>query len=155
MKWKMQETSFSCGPSALRNCLLKFGQKHSEKKIRILAGTSKKRGTDEKGIMNAMDALWIEHKEHESRSADVFGRKLLKALKNGSTCIVLTDSFQHWVAALNYEKRRIELVDTNFREGKKPIHQKIRLKDFKVLSCNFDRFNLKTVFYFLEIFPPK
>jgi len=145
MKWKLQETNFSCGPAALRNCMIKFGFSYSEKYIREKTKTDKD-GTDWNDLRDAVNKFNFQVKEVHSRSEDVFGRKILKALKAGHACIMATDNFEHGVAIIDYKKRKLIIIDSYAKK-----EQKFTLKEVKFFAANFERETKKREYYFLEV----
>lgn len=148
-RWKTQETLFSCGPSALRNCLLFLGIERTEKYIRFLMNTTKK-GTSEKGIIQAITAFKLDYKVHYSRNFERFRFLLLKALRKKNPCIVLIDACNHWVAAIDYNKQKVSIIDSEFKK----ILQPIPMKTLKPLAYNFDKHESKGYYYFIELITP-
>lgn len=146
MKWKPQETPFTCAPSALRNCLIFLNIYRTEKYIRYLMGTTKN-GTSEKGILKCVGLLKLDYHVFLSKSFNTFRKNLLKCLKSGNPCILLIDACNHWVAAIKYEKRKIIIIDSEF----KTIFQSISLKNLKSLAYNFDKLESRGYYYFIEI----
>jgi len=152
MKWKPPETLFTCGAAAIRNCLIFFDDGgSSEIFIREISNTTKN-GVNEKGIRKAFKYFGYETREISSTSPDVFGRKILKSLKSGKACIVLSDHCNHWIFAAEYKHRKIKIVDDMFKHDcNRKIEQELTLKELKTLASNFDRTVKKPIFYFIEV----
>lgn len=150
MTYKIQEKKFSCGPAALRNCLLKLGRNVSESYIRQLSHTTAD-GTDEESLFLAIKALGYEYKEYATKSAQVFSKYLLKALKSGNPCIVASDSYFHWIAAVEYKKRKVKVIDSVFKENDRSHKQNLSMGVLKKMCLCFDRSTLKSAYYIIEI----
>ncbi len=150
MKYKLQEKKFSCGSAAIRNCLLKLGKDISESYIRQLSNTTSN-GTDENNLFIAIEALGFEYKSYQTKSGQVFSKHLLKALKSGNTCIIATDSYFHWIAAVEYHKRKIKIIDSVFKESDKSHKQNLLMSILKNMCLCFDRSTLKSSYYIIEI----
>lgn len=150
MKYKLQEKGFSCGPAAIRNCLLKLGKNVTESYIRQLAHTTSN-GTTEEDLFVAIESLGFTYKEYQTKSPQVFSKRLLKALKNGNPCIIATDSYFHWVAAIQYSKRKVKIIDSVFKESQKSYIQNLSTHVLKKMCLCFDRISLKSSYYLIEI----
>ena len=151
--WRIQETQFTCGPSAFRNCLLVFGIHASEKRLRELMDTTKD-GTDENGICQATEEFNLNYKMHCTSSKDVFGRQLLKALKSGHPCILEVEDTAHWVAVVSYKKRKITVVDTMLLTENNSKPTEFTLKEIKNWAHSFNKFEGgKAWFLFIELWP--
>jgi ABC-type bacteriocin/lantibiotic exporter with double-glycine peptidase domain len=150
-KWHKQERQFTCGPNAWRNLLLKFGIRAAEETIRSIMETNSSDGTDSNGILNAAEAYEFDYKEVLSTSHDVFGRKIIKALKSNHGIILLTKACEHWVYVDNYSKRYIQVVD-GLKEDKERVTS-YTLKELKQYAFNFDEFEKRSYFYFIEAWP--
>lgn len=149
MKWFLQEKPFSCGPSALRNCLLFLNIIRSESYLRFLMGTTKN-GTTEKGIIKSLEILKIPYNIVQTRSYPTFRKRLIKSLSTGPV-ILLVESGGHWVAATKYNKRLVEVIDSEYKLFNKSIKQSLKFNDLKQLAFNFDKHTLKSYYYFIAI----
>lgn len=150
--WKIQKTNFTCGNAAFRNCLLTFGMNVSEERLRELMKTTKD-GTDADNICEAAKKLDLNYKLVSSSSKDVFGRKLLKALKQDRPCILLVEDTSHWVAAVSYKKRKIKIIDSELIFAQNTIEKDFYLKEVLSWSMNFNKFTKETYFLLIEIWP--
>jgi len=151
LKWFPQKTKFTCGPNAWRNLLLKFGIRAAEETIREIMETKPSDGTDSNGIINAAEAYGFNYKEVLSTSHDVFGRKIIKALKSGHGIILLTKACEHWVYVDTYAKRRIHVID-GLKDEKGRV-TKYTLKELKQYAFNFDESEKRSYYYFIEAWP--
>lgn len=91
-----QARPYYCGPASLQNALSLFGVRVTQKKVATLAGTTATDGTNEFGLMAAIDALGCAFEEVRQDKAD-------DAIQSIATCwpvILCVDSWQHWVLAL-------------------------------------------------------
>lgn len=142
-----QETTFSCGASAIKNGLIALGHNRiSEKTIRKLANTTKK-GTDGKGILNTFNLLGYECSELNTKSGKYFKRVLLKTLKEGGICIVLIDSINHWIAVIEYFRRKIVFIDSDFKK----IKQRFNVRYFIPMCRNYDKFTKQEYYYLIKV----
>ena len=149
MKYHPQETNFTCGASAIRNALKALGHKPvSERRIRKLANTTKD-GTDEHGILKAFEYLGFDCSALNTRSKDYFKRVLLKTLKSGGVCIVLIDSINHWIPVIEYFRRKIVFIDSDF----KTIKQRFNVRYFIPMCRNYDKYTKQEYYYLIKIKP--
>lgn len=148
--YKPQEKSYTCGPAAIRNCLIHFGVELTEETIRKVCDT-RKDGTDETSIIEACEYYGFETKEIESKSTDVFRRKISKGLKAGKVYIASTDSHCHWISVLEYKNRKLKIIDSDFREEGKSILQYITFKEFVEMAFGYDKFDKTKTCYAIEL----
>lgn len=147
MKYHSQETLFSCGASALRNCFKYYNHIVSEQRIKQLTHTNKE-GTSSDGLINCIDYYNYEYQEIYKRSRRYFKQKLINHLKNKQTVVCLVDSLNHWVAVVGYKNRRIVFIDSEF---KKKIKQEFRVNDFLNMCKNYDKYQKKEYYYSINI----
>lgn len=145
-KWHSQEKSFSCGPSALKNCLIFLGVERSESYLRFLMGTNRN-GTSEKGIIKSLEILKLNYTITQTKSFTVFRKKLIKNLKAGNPCILLIESGSHWVAAISYYNKLVTIIDSDY----KSIKQQFKFSDLKNLAFIWDKFINKGYYYFISL----
>nr|HMS65608.1 cysteine peptidase family C39 domain-containing protein [Ignavibacteria bacterium] len=88
MTYYRQQTKFTCGPASIRNCLLALGYFYSERKIRLLTGTDRENGTNEKKIFKALKNLGFDFKEFSNISGNAFTQKVLYNVKKGNKLII-------------------------------------------------------------------
>lgn len=148
--YKPQEREYSCGPAALRNCLIHFGKDITEKTVRMACET-KKDGTDEDELIAGCEHFGFETKEIVSVSPNVFKRRLLKGLKNGKVFIVSSADHNHWIPVLEYKNRKLKVVDSDYQKEKKSIVQYITTKQMVDMTFCYDKFTNKKQFYALEL----
>lgn len=153
LKWSRAKTLFTCGPNAWKNLLLKFGITAAEETIRDVMETTKD-GTNENGFFKAAKYYDFNYKEVLSTSVDVFGRKIIKALKSGHGVILLSKACEHWVFVDNYSRRHIKIVDGDAEKKKeKEMLLDYTLKEIKQYAFNFDESEKRSYFYFIEAWP--
>jgi ABC-type bacteriocin/lantibiotic exporter with double-glycine peptidase domain len=117
MKFYFQEKPYSCGSSALRNCLLAQGVQYTEKTLRKYCNTTPE-GTTSKGLSTALGLLNFKYKELYRRSGVDFVDLLKRELRKGRVCITLTDNAEHWIAIIGYYDKRFTIIDSLFKGGK-------------------------------------
>lgn len=111
MTYNKQNTNGACGATAIRNALKFFGENHSERKIRELAGTTKD-GTTARQIIKALGRLGYEAKSYIHKKEEPFKNRLIKVLKGG-TAIVLVDHMEHWITILEYKEHKLRIADSD------------------------------------------
>ena len=148
--YKPQERDYSCGPAALRNCLIHFGYSITEKTIRKVCEANKE-GTDEEGMYNGCFHFGFDPIELYSISPEVFKRKIIKGLKQGKVYIVSVEDGNHWISALEYKGRKIKIVDSDYRRFGKSIVQYLTSNQLINTSFCYDKFNKKKTFYAIEL----
>ncbi len=156
MKYKVPETNFTCLVSGFRNCLIKLGFKTSERHLRKLIKVDRINGAGlayPKNIIKGIEYYNLEFKINYSTSPRVFKNKLLKALRNGKVCLILIEDCNHWISALEYKNKRIQIVDGDFKKyAHKKIAQEVTPKEITLMAGNFDRlFYMKNFFEFIEL----
>lgn len=147
MKWKPQKTSFTCGPASFLNCLLSFNIESTEEKLREIMKTTKY-GTSERGFRKAAKFYGLKFRNHYTRSPLVFKRKILKALKAKSQCILITESGQHWVSVVEYSNRKIKVIDS----GEKKMESFLTSNQLIKLAFIYEKLSKKSYYYFFEIY---
>lgn len=140
-----QETRFSCGASAIRNCIEALnGIVPSEKYVRRIAGTTIQ-GTSEAGIMKALRKLDYYYEDFYTENPNTFKNKLLKVLKSGKVAITIIDSSSHWVAVTGYSNKKIIFVDSDFKKAE----QHFTVKEFTMITRNIDKIKKKEYWYLI------
>jgi len=146
-KFRKQEKPYSCGASAIKNCLIALDRIDiSERRIRLLSKTTAE-GTDEVGLAKAIERLGYVPELFETKTEDVFKKHLIDGLKAGSMFIVLTDSGNHWVALVSYRNKYFEFVDSDFKRKL----QTATCKDFLLVAKNIDKFRKKEIYFAVKI----
>lgn len=150
-KYKPQEKDYSCGASALRNAILHFKIADvTEKTVRNICNTTRKNGTNENGLLEGAWYYGFETNEWEVKSPQVFKRKVTKALRAGRVIILNSDGLQHWILAIEYQNRKVRVIDSMYREAKKSIDQWLTLKQLAEMCNCFDRERNSKYFYGIE-----
>lgn len=150
-KYKPQERDWSCGASALRNVIIHFKIANvQEKTVRKACSTTRKDGTSENGLLEGAWYYGLETNEWEVKSPQVFKNKVTKALKAGRAIILNSDGLQHWVVAVDYQKRKVRVIDSMYRESRRSIDQWLTLKQLTEMCHCFDRGRNNKYFYGIE-----
>lgn len=146
MKAYYQEKKYSCGASAIRNCISALnGTVPSEKYVRRIAKTTIN-GTDEEGIIRAFDKLGYKCETFYTENKLKFKAKLLSSLKSDKVAVTIIDNSIHWISVIGYENRKIIFVDSDFKK----IKQEMTVNEFIKICGNTDKFT-KSYFYYLII----
>lgn len=150
--YKSPETKFSCGASALRNCIIHVTKSDiSEKTVRKYCSTNKD-GTNELGLLEGCQHFGFIPREHKTISFEIFKRKIYKGLKQGRVFIVSTEHHGHWIPVLEKKGKRIKIVDGDYRKYEdKSIVQFITMKELKDTTFGYDKFEKKKYYYFIEL----
>lgn len=151
MKYHKQINDYTCGSTALVNCFKECGIELTERYVRKLLGTNKS-GTDEFSLLIIAEDYGFKTKEVNSKSIEVFKRKIVKDLKEGYKIILATDNYAHWIAVLNYDKRKIKIVDSRYADDlNKSIVQKQTVKQLADRCHNFNLETNKKDFYYIGL----
>lgn len=148
MHFRKQEKPYSCGASALRNCVIYLDNiKKSEGYYRKICKTDEN-GTSMNDLKRAVSSLGYCYEVIKTKSKRKFSKKLKDCLLMHGCSIVLVDNVQHWVAAIKYEKRFITIIDSDYNTIKteKPIDT------FLKSAYNFDKLINKNYYHSINIF---
>jgi ABC-type bacteriocin/lantibiotic exporter with double-glycine peptidase domain len=115
---ELQERKFSCGPAACRAALYVLGHNVTEAALRKYAGTTPE-GTDEKGIMRAINHYGHRTKEFQAESLKHSWSWLKKALGQGKPVLLCVDQWDHWIAAVGRLGGKIIIFDPDSSQGRK------------------------------------
>lgn len=152
-KYKPQEKEWSCGSSAVRNCLIHFKLANvTEKTVRNVCKTTKTNGTTDVGVVEGLEYYGLTVKVWESISPQVFQRRVTKALKDGRVLILNSDATLHWIVALEYSNRKVRVVDSSFKaiDGRKSVDQWITMRQLIEMCFCYERERAKKYFYCIE-----
>lgn len=97
---KRQKSPWSCGAAVVRNALRVFSIRVSETEVRKCAGTSKKMGTNEQGIISAIRNWGFKATEHRFDSKAEAWDWLHQTLQEGHPVILAVENWEHWVTAI-------------------------------------------------------
>lgn len=122
-----QRNNWSCGPAALRYCLLVHGIDKDVTYLARAAGSTRS-GTDEKQLERAARRLGCKLGNHQRRAAVTIRRLIESKLQMGVPLIACVDKWQHWIAVLHKSKRGFLILDSS-RPG--PV---IQLRSWKWLE---------------------
>lgn len=106
-----QERSWSCGPGALVNALAVLGHDVSEDEVRALADTDSVDGTDEHGLIEAIEELG--HDPHVIWTSDRPGAwsRLVDHVGRGHPVLLCVDEWDHWVAITATDGKTVTMID--------------------------------------------
>ena len=112
----IQQTSFTCGPTALLNALhLKGDFSRSEEELSKLCNAKEKFGTTEENLIKAAKAVGLELIEEKS-NANV--EDIQRNLDNGASVIICyTNAFSgngHYTCVTEYDDRALYCLDPAF-----------------------------------------
>lgn len=107
---KLQRSKVTCGPLAIVNAARALGIKLTERRVRAHTGTTKKDGTLEHGMKNALERLGLYGGEMDLMSDDSFDA--LYAAVQGCPVILCVDNLSHWVVAIGVAGPRIITFDS-------------------------------------------
>lgn len=148
MRFKKQEKPFSCGASALRNCVLYLdnNNKKSEAYYRKICKTDET-GTSTNDLITAINQLGYICNPIMTKSKQKFLKNLKDCLLDLGCAIVLVDNIQHWVAVLKYENRFLTLIDSDYPK----IKTEKTMETFLKSAYNFDKLLNKNYYHSINI----
>ncbi len=109
---RLQRAPFLCGPLAVLNAARALGVHLTEREIRLHTGTTKKDGTNQYGILSALEKLGFTFQEVKAHDKDIAFNNLYGFLKSGFACILSVEDGQHWAAAIGVIGQRIVTFDS-------------------------------------------
>ena len=116
---EFQQRAYTCGPAAVRAVLYVLGHNVLEATIRKWARTTPQDGTDEKGIIRAVQRYKHKTKEYQSESSRKSWHWLKTALGRGRPVLLCVDGWGHWVAAVGTLGGRVLVFDPEIVPGKR------------------------------------
>lgn len=108
---KLQRTPYSCGPVSIVNALRARGKKVSERVVRAHTGTTKKDGTTEHGIKNALERLGCTPQDFRASKTAAFN-VLRSYVVDGCPVILSVEEGRHWVTAIGVVGKRVLIFDS-------------------------------------------
>lgn len=139
-----QRNNWSCGPAALRYCLLVHGVDYDVTDLAELAGSTRA-GTDELQLVKAARRVGCKLSNHQRRSPDTAKKLVEDRLQMGVPLIACVEGWQHWVAVLHRSRKGFLVFDSN-RPGPviqvwswKKLEQRLRLSPCKRYRQYFRR----------------
>jgi hypothetical protein len=112
-----------------------------------MAKIKKEDGMDDETMAKVFGDFGYSVEGIRMASSEKFGKRIREGLKLGKVYAVVTDALQHWVPVIAYERRKIWIVDKDYKEVPKPLS----VRDFLVLANNVDRLEFKRYYSALEI----
>lgn len=112
---KLQPDSFSCGVYAVMNAAKALGINLRRKDIIKYSGTTKTRGTNEKGIINTIINNKLKYMDfnYPEQTAFYF---LNSALNEGRPVILCVDEYDHWCTIIGKLNNKYILFDSLNKE---------------------------------------
>jgi ABC-type bacteriocin/lantibiotic exporter with double-glycine peptidase domain len=108
---KLQRSRYTCGILAVVNAARALGVKVSERSVRAHSGTTKKDGTTEHGIKNALERLGFTPEDLRAPK-DEAHEALLHHLREGAAVILSVEEGRHWATAIGAIGVRIVTFDS-------------------------------------------
>lgn len=113
----LQSDAFRCGPIACSNAIYAItGKRTAPKAIARHAGTTPEDGTTHWGLMQAVSRLGFKHEEL-SAAFPVAVEALREWLEGGGSAVLLTESGNHWEAAVGVLGKRILVFNSTPPSG--------------------------------------
>ncbi|KPK74818.1 MAG: hypothetical protein AMS25_19070 [Gemmatimonas sp. SM23_52] len=106
-----QPDKWQCGPYALKHALLMRGVLASEWEIGKVAGTTPL-GTDENQLARVARHYGCELPTIRKVDADGARQELVTYLREGTPCLLCVNGWDHWVTAVQEEKGRFVILDS-------------------------------------------
>ena len=95
-----QSRKYSCGPAALRAALHMLGRRVTERALIKHARTTPHSGTDEAGIVRAIEHYGLVPTPRLVRGAGQAWRWVRRQLGQGRPVLLCTDKWSHWVCVV-------------------------------------------------------
>lgn len=107
-----QKNKWSCGPMALRHCLLTYGLDVPVQRLALYAGTTRS-GTDEYSLRRAAKRLKFQLDFQDYRTAKSAKAAILASLERKRPLMLCIDDWDHWIAVLHHSRRGFLVFDSN------------------------------------------
>lgn len=124
-----QARPYYCGPASLQNALALYGVDASQKKLAELAGTTSEAGTDEFGMMRAIDAMGFRHIEIRENKPQL----ALYAIDLRWPVILCIDSWTHWSLVIPGRGRYILVDPANVARSRAAKHSPAKVVTERML----------------------
>jgi len=109
---RLQPNSYTCGPTALSNCLYALtGKRYSVDGIAKHAGTTPKEGTSQYGLRQAVERLGFVHSELTAGFGQAF-QHLQDWLADGGVALISTEAADHWESVIAKVGPRLLIFDS-------------------------------------------
>lgn len=109
---RYQQKPAWCGPASIQNALRALGIRVGQQRIAKLAGTCLDDGTDENGIIKAVEDLGYVASPFSTNHKQDASNWLLDQSRKGNPCIICVDNWGHWVAVAGHCGDRVWLFDS-------------------------------------------
>jgi ABC-type bacteriocin/lantibiotic exporter with double-glycine peptidase domain len=108
-----QRNNWSCGPMALRYCLMKWRVDVDDRKIAKLASSTRGGGTSDRKMGHAAWRLGARYNSHNQRTAKAAKLTIDRLLTRGLPLILCIEKWQHWVACLHHGRGGYLIFDSS------------------------------------------
>ena len=106
-----QERGWSCGPAAVVNALGALGHRVSEDIVRELADTNSVDGTDEAGLLEALEQLGFQAETVWTSDTEGAWNRLVRHLVAGHPALLCVDEWDHWVTVVATDGGTVTVFD--------------------------------------------
>lgn len=145
-----QRNNWSCGPAALRYCLMLYGIDETISNIIDYAQSSRSTGTDENQLITAANSVGCELVHYQRRTPKTTKNLIENKLRLGMPLIVCTERWQHWIAVLHKSKKGFLIFDSS-RPGPviqiwswKKLERRMKLAPHK--GCKYPTYFIMALF---------
>lgn len=110
---KLQKDNYSCGAFAILNVLKCFNRNVSLKEIRTHAATTKKHGTSQYGLLNAIERFGYTGKVVTNMECNDAIKIVSEYVESGSPVIMAINQWQHWIVVIGILGKNFIIFDSN------------------------------------------
>lgn len=107
-----QRNKWSCGPMALRHCLLAYGVDVPVQKLVFYSGATRD-GSDEFKLKRAARRLKFTLEFQNHRAAKTAKEAIMSQLEMGRPLLVCINNWEHWIAVLHHSRRGFLIFDSS------------------------------------------
>jgi predicted double-glycine peptidase len=108
---RYQQNEYSCGPASVQNALIVLGERPSQAKLALIAGTTEADGTDEDGVVRAILAAGYQADVVATSDPRKAWAHLVYSLMVGRPLVLCTARWGHWICAVGTCGKRIIVAD--------------------------------------------
>ncbi len=131
MKLQTQPDGYSCGIYSIINALSVYDEELSRLKVGALTDTTKKNGTNERGIQKALCELGYKYRVYKTENPNLAWRWVLRHSINHP--LILYVDHDHWLAVAGRVRNKVILLDsydTAHVVGKKELLERWQDKNY-------------------------
>lgn len=145
---EFQERNYTCGPAAVRAALYFLGHNVQEATVRKWAKTTPKDGTDEKGILRALNHYGHKGVEYQSPASRKSFQWLKENISKGHPVLLCVDSWNHWVSAVGLFGSEVIIFDPNKPAGKQRKYSGLKTYKRQDLLARWGCYDEKKIQYY-------